>query len=94
LVRHRGPIDEFDIASRLIANVHVKDILPFQPGTVRPTFVPAGEGITDYRVHFAALRKAGFGGTISLEPHMDGQPETIRRCKNAVEQLWNDAVSV
>jgi sugar phosphate isomerase/epimerase len=81
------PIDEFAAAAPYIANVHVKDLKPF-PAGVRPEFVPAGEGVIDYRRHFAALRASGYGGPISLEPHMDGRPETIRRCIQAFEQLW------
>jgi sugar phosphate isomerase/epimerase len=84
----RDPIGEFDAAARWIANVHVKDLLPTQPGQARPRFVPAGEGMIDYRAHFAALRKAGYGGPISLEPHMDGSLETIRRCKEALEKTY------
>lgn len=50
----RDPIDEFPAAPPYIANVHVKDLKPIHPG-VGPEFVPAGEGIIDYRRHFAAL---------------------------------------
>jgi sugar phosphate isomerase/epimerase len=87
----RDPIEDFPAASPLIANVHVKDLKPFSPG-VRPEFVPAGEGIIDYRRHFAALRASGYAGPISLEPHMDGRPETIRRCIQAFEQSWEYSV--
>jgi L-ribulose-5-phosphate 3-epimerase len=82
----RDPIGEFDNAVRWIANVHVKDLLPFAPG-VRPTFVPAGEGMIDYRTHFAALHAAGYAGPVSLEPHMNGSLETIQKCIGAVEKL-------
>jgi sugar phosphate isomerase/epimerase len=87
----RDPIDDFPAAVPYIANVHVKDLKPFQPG-VRPEFVPAGEGIVDYRRHFAALRASGYTGPISLEPHMDGSPETIRRCIQAFEQSWEESI--
>jgi sugar phosphate isomerase/epimerase len=86
-LEQRDPIDELDAAARWIANVHVKDLLPLKPGTARPEFVPAGEGMIDFRAHFAGLRRAGYGGPISLEPHMDGRLETIRRCKEAFERL-------
>jgi L-ribulose-5-phosphate 3-epimerase len=82
----RDPIYEFDSAARWIANVHVKDLLPFTPG-IRPAFVPAGEGLIDYRAHVAALRAAGYAGPVSLEPHMDGSLETIRKCKAAIERF-------
>jgi sugar phosphate isomerase/epimerase len=42
----------------------------------------------DYRAHFDALRRAGYHGPVSLEPHMDGRPETIRRCKEAFEKTY------
>lgn len=86
------PIGEFEAAAPWIANVHIKDIR--LPG---PQWLPAGEGIIDYRRHFAALERPGVGqalpqGTrpapISLEPHMDGSPETIRRCRDAFVRLW------
>jgi sugar phosphate isomerase/epimerase len=81
------PIAEFDAMAPWIANVHIKDIR--LPG---PRWLPAGEGIIDYRRHFAALQKA-IADTcpISLEPHMDGSPETIRRCRNAFYTLWECA---
>lgn len=84
----RDPIGEFGAAAPRIANVHIKDLLPMQPGQARPQFVPAGEGMIDYRAHFAALRKSGYKGPISLEPHMDGSLETIRRCKEALEKTY------
>jgi sugar phosphate isomerase/epimerase len=84
----RDPLGELEAAAPWIANVHVKDLLPTEPGAARPKFVPAGEGIIDYRAHFAALRKAGYRGPISLEPHMDGSLETIRRCKEALEKTY------
>jgi sugar phosphate isomerase/epimerase len=74
----RDPIGEFDAAAPYIANVHVKDWSP-------AGFVPAGEGIINYRAHFAALRRIGYAGPISLEPHMDGSIETIRKCIQAYE---------
>jgi len=79
----RDPLYEFKAAAPWIANVHVKDLLPMKPGASRPEFVPAGEGMIDFRAHFQALQSAGYRGPISLEPHIDGRPETIRRCRDA-----------
>ena len=81
----RDPIGEFAAAAPWIANVHIKDLIP-KAG--RPDFVAAGEGIIDFRAHFAALRGIGYTGPISLEPHMDGRAETIQRCKEAVERSY------
>ncbi len=83
----RDPIEEFAAAAPWIANVHVKDLLPCAPG-IRPEFVPAGEGLIDFGAHFALLRDAGYTGPISLEPHMDGNIETIRRCRDAAERAY------
>lgn len=87
----KDPIDEFDLIAPLIGNVHVKDQLDAPLGSGRPRWVAPGEGMIDYRAHFAALRRRNYSGPISLEPHMDGSYETILRCKQAVEQLWADA---
>lgn len=87
----RDPLDEFGQAAPWIANVHVKDLRHVEPGRARPEFVPAGEGIIDYSAHFEALRRMGYEGPISLEPHMDGREETIRRCQEAFGRMWNRA---
>ena len=81
------PIEEFDSAAPFISNVHVKDLTP------GPVWLPAGEGIIDYRAHFAALRRIGYDGPVSLEPHMDGSAETIDRCKAALEERWKASAS-
>ena len=46
--------------------------------------------IIDYPAHFVALRRAGYTGPVSLGPHMDGNPETIRRCIQALEKCWKE----
>jgi sugar phosphate isomerase/epimerase len=81
---NRDPIDEFDLVAPFIANVHIKDI---RHVTGPPDWVPAGQGIIEYEKHFAALRRIGYSGPISLEPHMDFTAESTRRCKQAVEAL-------
>jgi len=87
-LQQRDPIGEFDSAAPWIANVHVKDLMPLMPEAARPRFVPAGEGMIDYRAHFAALKRIRYAGPVSLEPHMDGSIETIRRCKEALEHAY------
>jgi sugar phosphate isomerase/epimerase len=86
-LENRDPLDEFDAAAPWIANVHIKDLRPLARGPAQPEWVPAGEGMIDYSAHFAALQRIGYRGPISLEPHIDGAPETIRRCKTAVEKI-------
>jgi sugar phosphate isomerase/epimerase len=89
-VSRRDPLDEFDAVARSIANVHIKDLRLTADLGARPEFVVPGEGIINYRDHFARLRTLGFAGPFSLEPHMDGSAATIRRCKDAVERLWTE----
>ncbi len=84
----RDPIDEFDVVAPFIANVHVKDQLDALIGSGIPEWVVPGEGMIDYCAHFAALKRIGYDGPVSLEPHIDGLLETIRKCKLAVEQMW------
>jgi sugar phosphate isomerase/epimerase len=84
------PIDEFDAAAPWIANVHIKNLR--LPG---PEWLPAGEGIIDYRRHFAALQRGGYTGPISLEPHIiDGSAETIRRCRDDFIRLWDSTTGL
>jgi sugar phosphate isomerase/epimerase len=84
----RDPIDEFDVVAPFIANVHIKDQLYAPLGSGMPTWVVPDKGMIDYRPHFDALKQIGYTGPISLEPHIDGNPETISQCKQAVERLW------
>ena len=81
----RDPIGELEAAAPWIANVHIKNL------RLGPEWLPADAGIIDYRRHFAALQRAGYAGPISLEPHMDGSAETIRRCRDAFLRLWGEA---
>ncbi len=84
-LHNRDCIDDFAAAAPFIANVHIKDLKPLTRGAGNPEWVPAGEGMINYREHFARLRH--FAGSYSLEPHIDGRLPTIRRCKEAVEKL-------
>lgn len=87
----RDPIEEFDLVAPFIANVHIKDQLDEPRGSGMPTWVVPNEGMIDYRPHFAALKRIGYHGNVSLEPHMEGSLETILRCKQSVERLWSEA---
>jgi sugar phosphate isomerase/epimerase len=81
---NRDPLDEFEAVAPWIANVHIKDLRPLTQGAGKPEWVPAGQGMIDYRAHFRALRKIGYEGPVSLEPHMDGSEDTTRACADAV----------
>ena len=87
-LQNRDPLDDFDAAASLIANVHVKDLRPLTRGPGHPEWVPAGEGMIDFAAHFAALKRSGYRGRISLEPHIDGRVETIARARAAVDAMW------
>jgi sugar phosphate isomerase/epimerase len=88
---NRDPLDELAAISPWIANVHVKDLRPLTQGAGKPEWVPAGQGMIDYRAHFQALRRAGYEGPVSLEPHMDGSEESTRACAEAVWRIWGGA---
>jgi sugar phosphate isomerase/epimerase len=83
-LENRDPLGEFEAVAPWIANVHVKDLRSLTEGAGKPEWVPAGEGMIDYRAHFAALRRIGYHGPVSLEPHMDGSEESTRACAEAV----------
>lgn len=87
---NRDPLAGLNAAAPLIANVHVKDLIPLLRGAAHPEWVPAGEGMIDYRAHFRGLRASAYAGPISLEPHMVPDAENIRRSKEACERAWND----
>jgi sugar phosphate isomerase/epimerase len=84
----RDPIDEFDLVAPFIANVHVKDQLDAPRGSGLPIWVVPGEGMMNYGSHFAGLKRIGYAGPVSLEPHMDGSLKTIRESQEAVRRLW------
>jgi sugar phosphate isomerase/epimerase len=86
-------LPDFYAAASLIANVHVKDVEAAPKGSGKPTFVPAGKGMIDYKAHFAALRRANYTGPISLEPHMDGSQATVQQCKSSFEAVWASAAT-
>lgn len=87
----RDPIADFDFVAPFICNVHIKDQLNAHVGSGMPKWVVPGKGMLDWRAHFTALQRIGYNGPFSLEPHISGELETIRHCKTAVEQLWDEA---
>lgn len=81
----RDPLADFAEVAPFIANVHIKDQLAAPQGSGMPTWVVPGEGMIDWPGHLRALRDSGYSGPFSLEPHINGELETIQRCKTAVE---------
>lgn len=45
----------------------------------------------NYAALFAKLQAINYAGNLSLEPHINGEIDTIRNCKTAVENLWEQA---
>ncbi len=86
----RDPLAEFAAAAPFIANVHIKDQLDAPRGSGMPTWVVPGQGMLDWREHLQALKDSGYCGPLSLEPHINGELETIRQCKAAVETFLTE----
>ena len=84
----RDPLDEFEVVAPYINNVHVKDLMSAPLGSGIPTWAIPGHGMIDYAAHFGRLKALEYSGPVSLEPHLDSHPETIQKCKEAVESLW------
>jgi L-ribulose-5-phosphate 3-epimerase len=84
----RDPIDDFDAVAPFIENVHIKDQLDAPAGSGMPTWVVPGRGMLKWRSHLAALQRIKYAGPISLEPHINGELETIQECQAAIKRLW------
>lgn len=54
-----------------VAHVHIKDAA-VPPGGGEPVWAVVGGGQIDFAGQFAALRRDGYGGWLSLETHWDG----------------------
>jgi sugar phosphate isomerase/epimerase len=89
-LQNRDPLDEFEAVAEFVANVHIKDLRPLTNGAGQPEWVPAGEGMIDYRAHLAALRASGYAGPYSLEPHMGASTAGLQACASAFEKLWRE----
>jgi sugar phosphate isomerase/epimerase len=83
-----------------IAHVHIKDAIVVEAPDhgPQPKWCVVGEGVIDYAGHFAALKRDGYSGYISLETHYvpetgtgaggKGTPEDgSRPCRAALKRL-------
>lgn len=86
----RDPIADFDVAAPFIRNVHIKDQLDAPVGSGMPKWVMIGEGMLDWRAHFAALKQTGYAGPISLEPHFPLTVDSLKRYIDIVLQMWEN----
>ena len=75
----------YEAIREYVAHVHVKDAWRRPSG--EDEFVVVGEGTIDYHGQFAALKKDGYGGYISLETHVQPGEEASRRCLAAMRSL-------
>ena len=91
-LENRDPIAELKAIAPWIANVHIKDLKPLTEGAGKPEWVPAGDGMINYRAHFEALRQIEYDGPVSLEPHMDGSEEATRACVLGVKRAWDAGI--
>jgi sugar phosphate isomerase/epimerase len=61
--------DGYEAVRPYLCHVHVKDARVVDPATGLTAWEAVGAGEVDYVAHFAALRRDGFAGTLSLETH-------------------------
>ena len=72
-----GKLDEDPVAdgypavAPYLGNVHVKDA---RVTDGQSAWVPFGDGVVDWSTQFSALRKDGYQGFLTLEPHLQYQP--------------------
>jgi sugar phosphate isomerase/epimerase len=84
--------DAYEALRPWIAHVHVKDAL--LDGTV----VPAGDGATGWQELLESLRRDGYDGFLSIEPHLASEgrfggfsgPDGFRRASESLKRLLRD----
>jgi L-ribulose-5-phosphate 3-epimerase len=67
-----------------LADVHVKDM-------AGETVVPLGAGDVDWPAILARLGELGYGGTFTLEPHLERDRDGVARSIEVLRQLLADA---
>lgn len=88
--------DGYEAVKPWLAHVHVKDgrMVETPDHGPQPVWCVVGEGEIDYVGQFAALKRDGYAGAISLETHYvpkDGTPEDgSRACLAALKRLLTD----
>lgn len=72
-----------------LACVHIKDS---RFGTAEYKNVPAGEGDGELKELIAALKRDGFSGVLTIEPHLKPRtPESFRKAAHALKNLLLEA---
>ena len=87
----RDPLDDFSVVAPLIRNVHIKDQLDAPVGSGMPKWVMPGAGMLDWPAHLASLRQIAYDGPVSLEPHFPLTVESLKRYKETILQMWENA---
>lgn len=72
--------DGYALIKHDIVHVHVKDSVRLDSG--ERTHVPVGEGLVNWRAHFAALEADGYAGYCSLETHWRPSAELTEELMN------------
>jgi len=68
------PVGEgYDLVRRFVANVHVKDVSVVEG---RPAWTMLGTGVVDWPGQIRRLRRDGYDGPLTTEPHLQYQPPT------------------
>jgi L-ribulose-5-phosphate 3-epimerase len=83
------PADGVERLGPRIRNVHVKNLLD-APADRGPRWSAADMGLINYHREFAELKRIGYCGPVSLEPHMDGSPDSIRRALAGAQKAMSD----
>lgn len=78
----------YEHAKGAIANVHVKDVTK-DPVTGENEWSILGEGDLDWNEHLKVLKRDGYDGYVSLEPHFRfaGAVNVIDKCRRTFETL-------
>jgi L-ribulose-5-phosphate 3-epimerase len=78
--------DGYPLVRKFVANVHVKDVA-FVDG--KPAWTMLGEGIIDWPGQLAMLAADGYDGPITLEPHLQYNPQQRLNLAEKVEAFLN-----
>jgi len=79
----------YEAIKEFVVHVHVKDAA-VRAGAAAPVWVIVGDGEIDYAGQFAALRRDGYTGWLSLETHYSGHPTkeaSSRACLEGLQRL-------
>ncbi len=76
----------YEAIKDFVAHVHVKDAA-VPPGALAPVWTVVGEGEIDWAGQFAALKRDGYAGWLSLETHYNGHATKEASSRACLEGL-------